>query len=269
MLKKGNYWLKRVIKDPFSHFLIAGTVLFICYSLYHSSASMNTISVTPSQVTQQKKDDTLYFGSPPSKKELNKDINHVVLKQMLSQQALKLGLEKGDPNLNEMLMQRYLSYVSQLAKINATNTTLLHQYYLTHQARYKHPDMYSLCYHFLTPQEVQHPISTMDSEQCLTDVSKQALLAKLGTKTVDALAALAPNQWSTPIDTPFGAIAIKVLDYQKAGVLSFKQAKQQLAHDFARDDVNSKIAAVIKQYHIALPAGSDFTVNTKTLLNNV
>ncbi|WP_305370765.1 peptidylprolyl isomerase [Photobacterium leiognathi] len=269
MLKKGNYWLKRVIKDPFSHFLIAGTVLFICYSLYHSSASVNTISVTPSQVIQQKKDDTLYFGSPPSKQELNKDINHVVLKQMLSQQALKLGLEKGDPNLNEMLMQRYLSYVSQLAKINATNTTLLHQYYLTHQARYKHPDMYSLCYHFLTPQEVQHPISTMDSQQCLTDVSKQALLAKLGTKTVDALEALAPNQWSTPIDTPFGAIAIKVLNYQKAGVLSFKQAKQQLAQDFARDDVNNKIATVIKQYHIALPAGSDFTVNTKTLLNNV
>ncbi|WP_318442111.1 peptidylprolyl isomerase [Photobacterium leiognathi] len=269
MLKKGNYWLKRVIKDPFSHFLIAGTLLFICYSLYHSSSSVNTISVTPSQVTQQKKDDTLYFGSPPSKQELNKDINHVVLKQMLSQQALKLGLEKGDPNLNEMLMQRYLSYVSQLAKINATNTSLLHQYYLTHQQRYKHPDMYSLCYHFLTPQEVQHPIPTMDSQQCLSDVSKQALLAKLGTKTIDALAALAPNQWSTPIDTPFGAIAIKVLDYQKAGVLSFKQAKQQLAHDFARDDVKNKIAAVIKQYHIALPVGSDFTVNTKTLLNNV
>ncbi|EAS64668.1 peptidyl-prolyl cis-trans isomerase [Photobacterium angustum] len=269
MFKKVCYWLKRFIQDPFSHFLIAGTVLFIGYSQYYSSTSVNTISVTPSQVQQQKKDDTLYFGSPPSSTALNKDINHVVLKQMLSQQALKLGLEKGDPNLNEMLMQRYLSYVSQLAKINATNTTLLHQYYLTHKQRYKHPDMYSLCYHFLTPQEVQHPISSMDYQQCLSDVSKQALLAKLGSKTVAALTALAPNQWSTPIDTPFGAIAVKVLDYQKAGILSFKQAKQQLAHDFARDDVNNKIGAVIKQYHIVLPAGSDFTVNTKTLLNNV
>ena len=229
MLNTTLYWLKKFIKDPFSHFLIAGGILFICYSYYHSNtASTNEVVITPSQISQQKRDDITYFGSPPSHKMLNSDINQAILQQILSQQALKLGLEKGDPNLNAMLMQRFISYTTQIAKINAANTTLLHRYYLAHRQNYRYPDMYSLCYHFLSPQEQAH--------------SKQ---------------------------TPFGPITVKLIQYKKAGILNFNDAKSLLTADYTNAVIHTKIADVIKKYRIQLPANAGIVVTTKTLLKNV
>ncbi|WP_413505712.1 peptidyl-prolyl cis-trans isomerase [Photobacterium phosphoreum] len=269
MLKTSLYWLKKLIKDPFSHFLIAGAILFLCYSLYYSGSSINEVIITPSQIIQQQRDDKTYFGSSPSKEMLNKDINQVVLQRILSSEAIKLGLEKGDPNLNAMLMQRFISYTTQIAKINATNTTLLHHYYLAHRQNYHHPDLYSLCYHFLSPQEQTHPSQAPASHQCLSDITQQDLQAKLGPSIITTLNTLAPNKWSKLINTPFGPLTVRLIQHQKAGILSFNQAKPLLDQDYTHDAVNKKIDAAIKNYHIQLPTHSGIVVTTKTLLQNV
>ncbi|SKA57001.1 hypothetical protein CZ814_03813 [Photobacterium toruni] len=270
MLNTTLYWLKKFIKDPFSHFLIAGGILFICYSYYYSNtASTNEVVITPSQISQQKRDDITYFGSPPSHKMLNSDINQAILQQILSQQALKLGLEKGDPNLNAMLMQRFISYTTQIAKINAANTTLLHRYYLAHRQNYRYPDMYSLCYHFLSPQEQAHSKQTPTSQQCLSHITKQDLLSKLGSSIITTLNTITPRTWSTPINTPFGPITVKLIQYKKAGILNFNDAKSLLTADYTNAVIHTKIADVIKKYRIQLPANAGIVVTTKTLLKNV
>ncbi|PSW61903.1 peptidyl-prolyl cis-trans isomerase [Photobacterium kishitanii] len=269
MLKIVFYWLKKFIKDPFSHFLIAGAILFICYSFYHSGPSLNEVIITPSQITQQKRDDTTYFGSAPSHAMLNNDINKVILQRILSQEALKLGLEKGDPNLNAMLMQRFISYTTQIAKINAADTKLLHSYYLTHRQNYRYPDMYSLCYHFLSSQKEAHPVTAPISYQCLSNITKKALLTKLGNSIITTLNTITPKKWSNPISTPFGPITVKLIQHKKAGILSFKDAKSLLTNDYTNDVIDKKIADVIKEYRIQLPTNSGINVTTKTLLKNV
>ena len=270
MLNTALLWLKKFIKDPFSHFLIAGAILFICYSFYHSNtSSTNKVIITPSQITQQKRDDIKYFGTPPSHVMLNSDINQAVLQQILSQEALKLGLEKGDPNLNAMLMQRFISYTTQIAKINAANTTLLHRYYVAHRQNYCYPDMYSLCYHFLSPQEQVHSKQVPASQQCLSRITKQDLLSKLGSSIVTTLNTITPKTWSKPINTPFGPITVKLIQYKKAGILSFKDAKSMLTNDYTNAVIHTKIVDVINKYRIELPANSGIVVTTKTLLKNV
>ncbi|OBU14708.1 peptidylprolyl isomerase [Photobacterium aquimaris] len=270
MLNTALYWLKKFIKDPFSHFLIAGAILFVCYSFYHSNtSSTNEVVITPSQITQQKRDDKTYFGSLPSHAMLNNDINQEILQRILSQQALKLGLEKGDPNLNALLMQRFISYTTQIAKINAANTKLLHRYYVAHRQNYRFPNMYSLCYHFLSPQEQAHLKQAPSSQQCLTHITEQDLQSKLGSAVIKTLNTIAPNTWSHSVNTPFGPITVKLTHYNKAGILSFKDAKPLLTNDYTNDVINTKITDVIKKYRIELPANSGIVVTTKTLLKNV
>src|SRR4051812_9534009 len=99
--------MKHILREPLLHFLVLGAALFVSYGFLHRGreAAPGELIVSTGQIEHLAARFTQFQQRPPSKTELKGLIDQYVREQILSREAMKLGLDQDDTVIRRHLQQ--------------------------------------------------------------------------------------------------------------------------------------------------------------------
>jgi hypothetical protein len=106
MIKKT---LKHILKEPLFHFIFIGGLIFILYEFAGSKEYVpenNLIYVSWSTIESEMKQWENLMGRPPTEEEVGSFIDKYINDELLSREAISLGLDKGDIVIKRRLVQK-------------------------------------------------------------------------------------------------------------------------------------------------------------------
>lgn len=130
--------LKRVLKEPLLHFLLAGGAIFLAYTLINADAwTTSRITVTAAKINQMSEIFARTRQRPPSSEELKAMIDDYVKEELYVREALALGLDKDDTVIRRRLRQK-MEFLGN-AEAESTNPTddELQSYLAAHPTRFE------------------------------------------------------------------------------------------------------------------------------------
>jgi peptidyl-prolyl cis-trans isomerase C len=120
--------LRRVVREPLFHFLVAGAVLFGLATLFerftNSDANSNRIQVSAPEIQRLQGVWIRQWGRSPDSRQMESLINDYVRDEILYREALASGLDKDDTIIRRRLVEK-MEFLSQdLASATPTDKDL-------------------------------------------------------------------------------------------------------------------------------------------------
>ncbi|MFO1425605.1 MAG: peptidylprolyl isomerase [Steroidobacteraceae bacterium] len=115
--------VRRILQWPLLHFVLLGTVLFLCSRWYDGGR----IAVAPADVAAARLEFATLLGVPRlSEAQLSEADQRFVTDELLFREALRRGLDRGDPVIRQRLVQKllYAEEELQLARRAPTDQEL-------------------------------------------------------------------------------------------------------------------------------------------------
>jgi peptidyl-prolyl cis-trans isomerase C len=108
--------LRRLVREPLVHFLLAGTVLFGLATLFErftdASTNTNRIQVSAPEIQRLREVWIRQWGRSPDSKQMENLINDYVRDEVLYREALASGLDKDDTIIRRRLVEK-MEFLSQ------------------------------------------------------------------------------------------------------------------------------------------------------------
>jgi hypothetical protein len=168
----------------------------------------------------------------------------VIEDRMLFAEGVRLGLDRGDPIIQQRVVQKVLLLAESLggATREPTRDELRAEYALV-AARYRQPPIYHVMHVFAARREDLPPASALGGP-ALPNAGEPFPLPRdtrathddfhraYGAAFADAVEQLAPSsQYSEPVPSSFGWHRIRVVDIAPERVRSFEEVERQVAFD--------------------------------------
>jgi peptidyl-prolyl cis-trans isomerase C len=138
-LSRPNTWLRRLLSEPLTHFVVLGAILFVCGRLYQQHVNTYRIDVTPAHVAELARKYQLQFGALPDPQTLEVLIHDDVNDEVLFRQALALKLDQDDEIIRSRLVQKQKFIMQNLHPPAEPTDAQLGAYYAAHADRYSAP----------------------------------------------------------------------------------------------------------------------------------
>ncbi len=124
----------KILREPLFHFLFAGGVLFILFSLVNrgqvvSDGSNSVIMVSEGRIQSITQKFTKMWQRPPTGRELEGLIQAYIREEVLYREALAMGLDVGDEIVRRRMAQK-LEFISEdVSLLQEPTDAELHSYY--------------------------------------------------------------------------------------------------------------------------------------------
>ena len=214
--------IKRVLKDPLLHFLVLGGLVFVLYGYVNGGFDSQKISISKAEVEQlsyrfEKKN----FRKPTSK-EIDEMVESAVYKEVMSREAIKIGLEKNDHIIKRRLVQKMEFVSSDLSRLTKPTKEELQKYLQQNASTYQKPTKISFISIYLDPskaniqsreESVKKQLKTVDYKKLsepfmlpikYNNVTYKELSRKFGKSFSQKVATLKIDTWSEPIKSGYG-----------------------------------------------------------------
>jgi peptidyl-prolyl cis-trans isomerase C len=187
--------------------------------------------------------------------------------EVLYREAIRLGLEQGDPLVREHLIQKMLLLAEDLGGATRTPTDAeLRAYFNESPAKWSQPGSVHFLHVFASqPQSLEalalDPAATVppplgEPFALSRDVRKDgpALTDAFGAAFASAVMAQAPGTWSAPLQSKYGWHRVKVLEHTGAHAATFEEVRGQVKLDFAvsrrQAAVKAFLTRALGRYHV-------------------
>ena len=253
--------MKKILKEPFLHFIVIGIALFVLYGLVNDkSNSKNTILINDFDVSNIIAGWEMQWKRPPTEKELQNLITLKVKQEIFYQEALKMNLDHNDEIIKRRLAQKMKFLSNDIASLKEPTDEELQEYFKDHSDKYLTPYSYSLYQITFSPDKrennyndavealKQYPNATFEKMKdkgdklpfsyFFEDVSANELGLQLGSKFPDALLNKEVNKWIGPIPSGFGHHLVYITKIQEPQLPEFKVLKMEINDDFEYDHQN-------------------------------
>lgn len=177
--------------------------------------------------------------------------------EVLSREAMRLGLDRDDPIVRQRLIQKLLLLVEDMGGASRAPTDAeLRAYFAESPARFRLPARVHVVHVFATRRDALPPAGSLGAEMVPAagepfpyprDVhaSREDLVRLYGDTFAAAAFAAAPSsEWSAPVASSFGWHRMRVVEHEEARAPAFDEVKGAIALDYALD----KRAAVVGDY---------------------
>jgi peptidyl-prolyl cis-trans isomerase C len=137
--------LKRILSEPFVHFIVIGAALFALGEQLeqHQQADRYAISVGSAELKRFASFWEKQYGGEPSADELDKLAENYIRQEVLYREALSLGLDKGDEVVKRRMVQKLEFLQQDLWTAQEPPESELQEYYREHPERYQKPERVS------------------------------------------------------------------------------------------------------------------------------
>ena len=138
MSKRWTSWLARVLREPLVQFLILGGGLF-CGIAFANHLKRPVVRIDAQEIEQLAAYWAMQSQRPPTRAELAALIQERVDEELLSREAIRLGLDKDDMIVRRRLAQKMAFASEDVAAIEEPDDKALQTFYDAHRDRYATP----------------------------------------------------------------------------------------------------------------------------------
>jgi hypothetical protein len=134
--------LKVLFKEPLVHFTIFGLLLFLLYDWFgrtDSTAFSDRIEVPAARVEMMISRWEMQLGRSPTEQEVQSFIQGYIREEVLSREALALGLDQEDVIIRRRLAEKMEFLSLEMVSVEEPDSSELFHYYTNHRLNYQVP----------------------------------------------------------------------------------------------------------------------------------
>lgn len=243
------------MREPLVHFLLLGSLLFIAHSIIHrNNPAGNEIVVSAQDIDNLVVTWMNKWSRPPSEEELRTLIDDFIREEVLSREAVALGLDRGDAIVKRRLTQKMQFILDAGDTIRLPSEQELKNFFDANKDNYKSEPSYALCQITLADNsragmnKIHQLAELLKSKPDTAGVQHWGEITAIpfsitGTAThIDRLLGadfsrqlndIAMNQWAGPLPTGMGSSFVYVYEKQEPADPDWMEVKSEVEKDWA------------------------------------
>lgn len=251
--------LSNLLREPFLHFLLLGTLLFVAYAaVSDDKPAPGTIVVTPGHIESLSAVFKRTWQRPPTQEELNGLIDGYVREEVLYREGLAMGLDRDDPVVRRRVRQK-VDALSEEALATEPSERDLQAYFDANPAKFAGEPVYTFRQVFVDPTKPKRNLER-EIPQLLTELKRagdtdaamrygdttmlphqfetapQSDVSKVfGGQFSKGLAALAPGQWAGPVRSGYGLHLVFVREKSEGGSAGLDKNREAVRREWERE----------------------------------
>ncbi len=226
-------FVRRVLKEPLTHFLLLGVVLFAANALVQRGASETNapkqIVLTLDELQQLQMLFQSQWRRQPTPQEFDALVETKIKEEILYREALALGLDKDDEIVKRRMAQKMQFVAEDVAQAHEPDTAELRTWFDANSTKFALPGRISFRQIYFSPDQrgtrarddavaalkqlagkpIDAPAASSSGDATMLqeyygDRSSEQLAKDFGPVFAQAAFALTPGSWQGPIESGFG-----------------------------------------------------------------
>jgi parvulin-like peptidyl-prolyl isomerase len=248
--------MKKLIREPLVHFLLLGAVLFGVYAALNKgeAPAQEDIVVSAGQIENLAGTFARAWQRPPTAVELKAQIDQYVKEEILSREAVKLGLDQNDTVIRRRLQQKMEFIAEDFAASEPTETELA-DYLAQHPGQFAQEQRFTFRQVFLNPQkrgdqleaEAATLLARLKQEGTnadasalgdsvllpgeFTDEPQGAVASQFGPEFAVGLAKVKPGEWTGPLQSGYGAHLVFVAQRRESRMPELAEVRDSVKRE--------------------------------------
>lgn len=250
--------MPKLLKDPFTHFILLGGLLFagLAWRGDSDSGGRDLIRIDAERVEQLSSAAALLQGRAPARAELEALIEPVIREEIMYREALALGLDDNDDEVRRRLVEKMEYLTQDLADPEAASESELREFFAANPERFRIPASVDFEQIYFSPRQRGERLhgdiaSALASLQAdgdaaglgdrtplsaeFTEAPREQVEVLFGAAMTEALFTMDAGVWAGPFESDFGLHLARLHRRSPARMPSFDEARQQVAEGFAAD----------------------------------
>jgi peptidyl-prolyl cis-trans isomerase C len=278
--------VKRWLREPLLHFLLAGLALFAVYRALNPAAvepeKRSRIELTNDDLRQLEVGWTMQWRRPPTPEEMRRLVDSKVREEILYREALALGLDQGDTIVKRRMAQKMEFLAEDVSDLREPNREELEAWFATNAPRFTVAGRSSfrhLYFSFdkrgerareaaegaiakLVGQPGDSPVAAALADPFMfqdyySDRSPEQVVNVFGAKFTQSLFQLDPGSWQGPIESGFGWHLVWVDSMTPARVPAFEEVEPEVSSAWVAEQraefKRQAFEAMKARYEVVLP----------------
>jgi peptidyl-prolyl cis-trans isomerase C len=266
-----------LLRDPLVHFLAIGALLFAVFAWRGDGESAQRVRIAASQVEQISRNAALLEGRPPTPNEIDQLLEPVIRDEVYYREALALGLDVGDDEVRDRLIDKMRYLTENLADPEPASLDELQAFFASERERFTIPELATFDQVFFSPSQrgnaleadVSASLTALVSgaepaelgdrtplESRLQDATRERVRVLFGDSLTLAVFSDPENVWQGPFTSDFGLHLIRVIERQPARLPEFSEIEEQVraiyGDDRRREANEAAYQAMRSRYEIVI-----------------
>ncbi len=258
--------LRAVMREPLLHFLVAGAGLFLLFDIVSEPEATGDeqIIVTSGHIEHLASLFVKTWQRPPTDVELRGLIDSFILEEVLYREAIAIGLDQDDTIIRRRLKQKMEFLVDDFSAADPSDTDL-QKFLDDNPDRFRIDARISFEHVYLVDADsnaIDAMLAALQSGEPLdpgaavpsgllprrfADASETSIGGQFGDSFKNAVFALDVDQWTGPVESPFGVHLVKVEQIEERRVPSLAEIRNVVARDWLADRRRSAQEALFDQ----------------------
>jgi hypothetical protein len=239
--------LKAVMREPLTHFLIAGFAVFL-WSAWRGEPvdpANRTITVDARRVEALAQNWSATWGRPPTPDEIDGLIQAHIKEEVYYREALRLGLDADDAIIRRRLMSKMEFLAAAEVEAMTPDEATLRKWVARNPSRYAEGARLSFDQIYLgdrAPDAVLQRVrsggdwrtagSAISLSPSFDRINAGDLDRQFGDGFAASLERIGPGQWAGPVQSGFGAHLVRVRERQPGRVPALAEIRRRVENDW-------------------------------------
>lgn len=265
--------MKRWLKEPLLHFLVAGGLLFAAYAWLNRGGGdeQRVVRISVAEVNWLKETWSRQWNRVPNEHEMRGLVADYLKEVLLAREARELGLDQNDTIVRRRLAQKMEFLVQDTARLAEPGEDELRRFYEGARERYRMPSRISFTQIYFKTEagarrglneigargavELGDP-SLLEREHARAD--ERDVASVFGPEFARKVFALEAGRWDGPVASSYGFHLVRVGERQAVQPLSFDDVRAQLLEEWHRAEQararEKFLAGLLKKYDVVVDA---------------
>jgi hypothetical protein len=274
--------MKKLIREPFIHFLLLGAVIFVAHRLVSSRADNQPgkIVITQGQITSMVIGFSRTWQRPPTRDELEGLIRDRVREEVYYREALAMGLDRDDTIIRRRLQQKLEFVTDDVAAVAEPTDAELAEYLKSHADRFRVDRRVTFSQVYLDPnkrgehlaQDVNRMLIQLQQQGRDIDLSSlgdafllehrfqatrdMEIAKQFGDKFVAKLGDVPVGQWFGPVESGYGMHLVFVEERTEGRLPELAEVRDAVSRDWTNErrlELNEKFfQSLLKHYQVVV-----------------
>ncbi len=275
--------MKKLIREPFIHFILLGTAIFLAYHFLstRSDNQPGKIVITQGDITSIVIGFSRTWQRPPTREELDGLIRDRVREEVYYREAVAMGLDRDDPVIRRRLQQKLQFVTDDVGATAKPTDTELSEYLKTHPDAFRVDKRFTFDQVYLDPakhgerlaQDIDSLLTQLrqyrSSDLDLTSLGDTFLLEhrfqgvptteiakQFGDKFATKLADVPIGHWLGPVESGYGKHLVFVEERVDGRLPELAEVRDAVQRDWTnarRLESNEKFfQSLLKHYQIVV-----------------
>ena len=264
----------KILRDPLLHFCVLGLLLFVVYDQLNPGNDEAVIEVSPARIVQIKRLWQMQWQRQPTDKEIDQQIESYIREQVLSREAIAMGLDKNDSVIRRRLMQKVDFLLDDVEAVEAVDEAAVRAFYQDNLLQFRSEAMFSFHHVYINPEKHANPVAELSvllkqfrkqpvdlnklaeygdnfsSGSVFSRQSRSQVNRIFGSGFAESVSELALQKWVGPITSGYGQHLLLLTDYQPPAQPHFEQVSEQVEESYRwqrRQDLKQQAYQKLRQ----------------------